>query len=290
MSKPGAPSQALGSFRRGLREAGYIEGRNIVVEAHFADGSSDRADQMVIELVKSKADIIVAQGSAAWSAYRHAGTTPVVMGYSGDPVEARFVESLSHPGGPRTGMSWMQLELVGKRFELLAQTVPGVKRVAVIANPGHPGEQNEFRQSLVGAKNLGISLSHFPVRNVEELESAFSAISNQSFQAVVIFPDAVTLDQSEKIAAFGLAHRLPTVSGWDTFAENGVLLTYGPDLDNSYAHLATYVDKILKGANPADLPVELPTSVKLAVNLKTAKALGITIPQSIMVRADRVIE
>jgi putative ABC transport system substrate-binding protein len=142
----------------------------------------------------------------------------------------------------------------------------------------------------LAAQRLGISLSYFPVRNLDDLETAFKDIATQPIQAIVIFPDAITLEQRETISAFGLKHRLPTVSGWSAYADSGVLMTYGPNLDDSYAHLATYVDKILKGANPAGLPMELPTSVELASNTKTAKAIGVKLPQSILVRADRVIE
>ncbi len=290
LSDPKAPSPPLESLRAGLKKLGYVEGRNIVIDARAAGGSRERADQMVIELVKSKVDVIVTQGGAAWSAYRYAGATPVVMGFSGDPVEAKFVDSFARPGGPRTGMSFLALELVGKRLELLAQIAPSAKRMAVIANPAHPGEQDELRASQATAKNLGISLSYFPVRDGKEVETALDASASQANQALVIFPDAITLDHREKIAAFGLRHRMPTVSGWSVYADSGLLLTYGPNLDDCYAHLATYVDKILKGAKPADLPIELPTSVELAVNMKSAKAIGTSIPQSMLLRADRVIQ
>jgi putative ABC transport system substrate-binding protein len=290
MSDSGARAESLASLRRGLKDLGYVEGRNLEIDTRFASGSRERADQMVRELVQSKIDVIVTQGGAAWSAYRHAGTTPVVLGFSGDPVEAKFVESLARPGGPRTGMSWLALELVGKRFELLAQLIPGVTRVAVLADPGHPGEQNERRHSETAAQRLGMTLRHFPVRNARELDVAFEAIAKQPPQALVIVPDAVTLDQSATIAAFGLTQRLPTISGWGTYADSGVLLTYGPNLNESYAYLAKYVDKILKGANPAELPMELPSTVELVINARTARAIGVRLPQAILARADRVID
>ena len=290
LGKSGAPSPFLDAFRQGLKERGYSEGRNVVIEARSADGSRERADQMVIALVESKVDVIVTQGGAAWSAYRYGGTTPVVIGYSGDPVEAKFVESLARPGGPRTGMSFLALELVGKRLEVLAQVLPAGARVAVIAHPEHPGEQNELRHSQAAAQDLGLKLRYFPVRTAEELESAFKVILGEAIAAMVVFPDALTLDHRERIAAFGLTNRLPTVSGWSSYAESGFLMTYGPNLNASYAHLATYVDKIFKGAKPADLPVELPTSVEFVINAKTAKAIGIKIPQAMFLRADRVID
>ena len=290
LGKGDVPSPFFDAFRQGLKERGYLEGKNVVVEARLADGSRERADQMVVALVQSKVDIIVTQGGAAWSAYRHAGTTPVVMGYSGDPVEAKFVESLARPGGTRTGMSFLALELVGKRLEVLAQLLPAGSRVAIVADPEHPGEQTELRYSQVAAQELGMKLSYFPVRNPAELDAAFKAISGSPTQAIVVFPDAFTLGQRERIAAFGLKYRLPTVSGWSAYADSGFLMTYGPNLRDSYAHLATYVDKILKGAKPADLPVELPTSVEFVINAKTSKAIGAKLPQAMLLRADRVIE
>lgn len=290
LGSPTVPSPFLSAFRQGLRERGYVEGRNVVIEARLAEGSRERADQMVTELVRSEVDVIVTQGAALRSAIRHAGTTPVVMGYSGDPVAAGFVDSLARPGGTRTGMSFLALELVGKRLEVLGQVLPAGSRVAVVADPDHPGESTEFRSSQLAARELGMSLTYSPVRTVNELDTAFKAIGENGTQAVVVFPDAFTLDQREKIAAFGLQHRLPTVSGWSAYAESGFLMTYGPNLNDSYAHLATYVDKILKGAKPADLPIELPTSVEFVINARTAKTIGVKLPQSMLLRANRVIE
>jgi len=290
LARADAPSPFLDAFRQGLRERGYVEGKDFVLDVRLADGSRERADQMVAEMVRSKVAVIVTQGGAVRSAYRHAGATPVVMGYSGDPVEARFVDSLARPGGTRTGMSFLALELVGKRLEMLGQILPAGSRVAVIADPEHPGEQTEFQRSQAAAQELRMKLSYFPVRDAQELEAAFRTIAGDGTQAIVVFPDAFTLDQRERIAEFGLRQRLPTVSGWSTYAESGFLMTYGPNLRDSYAHLASYVDKILKGARPADLPVELPTSVEFVINAKTARAIGVKLPQAMLLRADSVIE
>lgn len=290
LAKSDAPSPFLDAFQQGLEERGYIAGKNIVIDARLADGSRDRADEMVAALVRSRVDVIVTQGSAAWSAHRHAGATPVVIGYSGDPLEARFVKSLAQPGGTVTGMSFLTLELVGKRLEILAQLLPAGSRVAIVANPEHPGEQTELRHSKIAAQDLGMKLAYYPVRNPQEVDTALKTIAADATQAIVVFPDALTLDQREKIAAFGLKSRLPTVSGWSMYAESGFLLTYGPNLRDSYAHLASYVDKILKGAKPADLPVELPTSVEFVINARTAKAIGIQLPQAMLLRANSVIE
>lgn len=288
LGSPDTPSPYLDAFRQGLRECGYVEGKNVILEARLADSSRERADQMVTELVQLKVDVIVTQGGAVFSAYRRAGVTPVVMGYSGDPVEARFVDTLARPGGTRTGMSFLALELVGKRLEVLAQVVPA-GHISIVANPEHPGEQTEFRRSQLAAQDLGMRLSYFPARRAEELDAAFNTMSGNGTQAIVVFPDAFTVDHRDKIALFGLDRRLPTVSGWSTYAESGFLITYGPNLRASYAHLATYVDKILKGARPADLPVELPTAIELVINAKTARAIGVKVPQAMLLRADRVI-
>ena len=179
LAKPGPASPFLEAFRQGLKERGYVEGRNIVIDARLADGSRERADAMVTELVQAKADVIVAQGAAVYSAYRHAGAIPVVMGFSGDPVEAKFVDSLARPGGTRTGMSFLSLELVGKRLEQLAQVLPAGARVGVVADPEHPGEQSEFRASQRAAQDVGLRLGYFPVRSATELEGALAKIAGE---------------------------------------------------------------------------------------------------------------
>lgn len=285
-----APSPFLEAFRQGLRERGYVEGRNVAIDVGLADGSRERADQMVAAMVRDKADVIVTQGGAMWSAYRQARATPVVMGYSGDPVEAKFVESLARPGGTRTGMSFMALELIGKRLEVLAQILSPGARVAVVADPAHPGEQTELRHSQAAARRLDLRMSYFPVSSPAELDAALKTISGDGSQAVVVFPDAFTLDHRDKISAFGLKYRMPTVSGWSSYAESGFLMTYGPNLRASYAHLASYVDKIFRGAKPADLPIEFPTAVEFVINMKTAKAIGARLPQPMLMRADSLIE
>lgn len=290
LGKADAPSPFLDAFRQGLRERGYVEGRDVIVEARLADGARERAEEMVTALVHSKVDVIVTQGGALRSAVRQAGATPVVFGYSGDPVAAKIVESFARPGGTRTGMSFLALELVGKRLEVLAQVLPTGSRVAIVADPEHPGEQAEFRTSQSAAQETGLRLGYFPVRSVDELDESFRRMAGDGTQALVVFPDAFTLDQRERIAAFGLKQRLPAVSGWSLFADSGFLMSYGPNLRDSYAHLATYVDKIIKGAKPADLPIELPTSVEFIVNARTAKAIGVKLPPAMLVRADRVIE
>jgi putative ABC transport system substrate-binding protein len=277
------------AFRSGLHDLGWVEGRNLAIEARWAAGSRERLEAMAAELVASKPHVIATQGGAL-QPFRGASTIPIVFGYSGDPVLAGFVESLARPGRNFTGVSFLSLELVGKRIELLKDAMPRLTRISILASPEHPGEQAELRASQAAAKALGLTLEYFPVRTEPELEQALSAIPRSRSEAVVVFPDALTLRTRERIARFGVEHRMPVVSGWAQYAESGCLLTYGPNLRVSYRRLATYVDRILKGAKPAELPVELPTSVELVVNLKTAKALGFTIPPAVLARADQVIE
>ena len=279
------------AFREGLRDLGYVEGRNLIIDARWGEGSNERLEQLAVELVKSKPDVIVTQGGPATHPVIRAGATmPVVFGYSGDPVEAGVVSSLARPGRNFTGMTFLSFDLVGKRLELLKEVMPGLKRIAILANPQHPGEQGELRASQAAAKALGLSFQYFQAQNAAQLEDALAAILKSRSEAVDVFPDALMMRSRERIAEFATKNRIPAISGWAQFAEGGNLMSYGPNLRDVYRRLATYVDKIVKGAKPADLPVELPTTVELVVNLKTAKALGIKIPQSILVRADRVIE
>jgi len=279
------------AFREGLRDLGYVEGRNLVIDARWGEGSDERLEQLAVELVKSKPDVIVTQGGPATHPVIRAGATmPVVFGYSGDPVEAAVVSSLARPGRNFTGMTFLSFDLVGKRLELLKEVMPGLKRIAILANPQHPGEQGELRVSQAAAKALGLSFQYFQAQNAAKVEDALAAILKSHSEAMDVFPDGLLIRSRERIAEFSTKNRIPAISGWAQFAESGNLMSYGPNLRYAYRRLATYVDKIVKGAKPADLPVELPTTVELVVNLKAAKALGIKIPQSILLRADRLIE
>jgi putative ABC transport system substrate-binding protein len=278
------------AFRSGLRDLGWVEGRNLDIEARWAAGSRERLEPMAAELVAAKPHVIVTQGGALQPFRRIGDKTPIVFGFSGDPIQAGFVESLARPGRNATGVSFLALELVGKRVELLKDMIPKLVRIAILASPEHPGEQAELRASEATAKTLGLALEYFPVRTEPELEQAFAAIPRSRSEAVVVFPDALTLRTRERIARFGLEQRIPIVSGWAQFAESGCLMSYGPNLRVSYRRLATFVDRILKGAKPAELPVELPTTVELVVNMRTARALRLTIPPTVLARADQVIE
>ncbi|HWP88527.1 MAG TPA: ABC transporter substrate-binding protein, partial [Burkholderiales bacterium] len=278
------------SFRQGMSALGYVQGRNFVLEVRYAHRDYARLPSLVQELLAAKVELIVTGGASSRAAPFAAQSVPVVFGFSGDPVEGKIVQSFAHPGGNATGMSHMSFDLVGKRMEMLRETMPGTKRVAIIANPHHPGEQGELRVSTAAAKSLGLAIDYHEVRNEVELENAFAAIFKSHCDAIDAFPDAFTMRHSDKIAAFTVKTRIPAISGWAQFAERGNLMSYGPNLRDAYRRLANFVDKIARGAKPADLPVELPTSVEMVVNMKTAKAIAINVPNSILVRADRVIE
>ena len=274
-----------------MRDFGYFEGRNAVIDARWGDGSVERIDQLAADLVRSKPQVIITQGGPSTYPVRRAGATmPVVFVFSGDPVEGGLVDSFARPGRNFTGISLMSIELIGKRMELLKEVMPRLRRVAVFSNPEHPGEQSELRASEAAAKSLGLILEYFQVRTRAELEDVLPFVLTSRSQAIVVFPDAFLMRYSEYISQFAIKNRIPAMSGWALFAERGNLMSYGPNLLDSYRRVAFYVDKILKGANPAELPVELPTTVELVINLKAAKALGITIPQSVVLRTNRVIE
>jgi putative ABC transport system substrate-binding protein len=285
-----SPSPNLKAFRAGLRDLGYVEGRDIVIEPWWAEGSGERMERLAGEVVGSRPGVIVAAGGLALFALKRAGaTTPIVFSISADPVEAKVAESFSRPGGTMTGISLFTLALVGKRMEVLKEALPAVRRIAVIANPQHPGEAKERDAARARRVVAAARDALFSGAQRSELEAALVEIGRARDDAVVAFADGFTLGFAGRLATFSLQTRIPVVDGWAPFAREGNLMTYGPVLEDVYRRLAEYVDKIAKGARPADLPIELPTRVELVVNLKTAKALGVTIPQSVLVRADEVI-
>jgi putative tryptophan/tyrosine transport system substrate-binding protein len=287
---PESPSTLvfLEAFRQGMHERGWVEGRNLAIEARW--GARDQARDLAAELNRLKVDAIVAVGPMVFGAQAGAGTTAVVFGFSGDPVEAKLVSSLSRPGANLTGITFLAYELVHKRLELLKETLPALSRVAILANVMHPGEQTELRESRAAASRLGLSLQYVPVRAAADFPAAFEAIANEHAQAIVAFPDVLIMSQARNIAAFAAKTRIPAISGWSEFAVVGNLLTYGPNLRESWRYMATYVDRILKGTRPADMPVEQASKFEFVVNLRTARALGLTIPPSVLVRADQVID
>ena len=286
-----SPSPNLAAFRSGLRDLGYTEGRDLALDAWWGEGSAEQVERLAPDIVRSRPDVVLAAGGGAMGALKRAGVRiPTVFSVSADPVEAKLIDSFAKPGGHITGVSLFTLALVGKRLELLKEILPRARSVAVIANPQHPGEPTELEAAQSAASKLGLAVRYFPVRTEAELETALADIARQRDDAIVAFADGFTMGFAIRIAAFSLQHRIPAADGWAPFARQGNLLIYGPVIEDVYRRLAAYVDKIRKGAKPADLPVELPTKVELVVNLKTARALGLTIPQSVLVRADEVIE
>jgi putative tryptophan/tyrosine transport system substrate-binding protein len=279
----------LESFRQGLRERGWVEGQNLVIESRW--GERDGARGLAAELVQLKVDVIVAQGPMVFGAQVEAGAIPVVFAFSGDPLQAKLVQSLARPGGNLTGITLLAFELVGKRLELLKEALPGLTRVALLANLAHPGEQAELRESQAAARQLGLAVQYLPVRSVGDFDAAFEAMVRERAEAIVAFPDLLMMRQAKAIADFAARRRIPAVSGWPEFAAAGNFMTYGPNLQEAWRQLvASHVDKILRGAKPRDLPVVQPTKFDLVINLRTAKALGLTIPPPLLLRADQLIE
>lgn len=278
----------LEAFRSSLLERGWQEGKNLIIEARAGDGN--RARDLTAELLRSDVDVIVAQGPMVFGARAVAGAMPIVFGINGDPVEAKLIASLARPGANLTGLTALSTELAGKRLELLKETVPRVVRVAAIANQAHPGVQTEFKASQAGAQQLGLTLQWFPVYSARDFDTAFDAIVRARAEAIVAIPDNLINQQAKFIADFAARQRISTISGWAEFTEAGNLMSYGPNLRGFYRHIAVYVDKLLRGARPADLPVEQPTEFEFVVNLKAAKTLGLSVPQSVLLRANRTIK
>lgn len=217
-------------------------------------------------------------------------TIPIVFSYSGDPIEAGFVRNLARPGGNLTGITWLAFELVGKRLEVLKEAVSKVSRVAVLANPAHPGEQRELAETQRIAQWLGMTLHYHQVKTSTDFEAAFEVIVKENAHALLVFPEGVTMSYRKPTAEFASKYRLPSMFAWKEYVEDGGLIAYGPNRIESVKRLSFYVDRILKGAKPGELPVERPTKFELIINLKTAKQIGITIPPHVLARADRVIK
>jgi putative ABC transport system substrate-binding protein len=279
-------------FRHGLREQGYVEGQNIVIEYRFSEDRNDRLPALAAELAALKVQLILASGTPASFAARDATSTiPIVMGgIAADPVETGLVASLARPGTNITGMTMMSPQLAGKRLELLKRTVPGLVRVAVFWNPPNPAYGPILRELEAAAPTLGLTLQRLEVRVPKDLEGAFEAAIKQRAGALIAPGDPLVTNRPKMVADLALKYRLPTIMDTKEFVEAGGLLSLGLDLVDSYRRAAIHVDKILKGAKPAELPMEQPTKLDLFVNLKTARVLGLTIPESVLLQANQVIE
>ena len=278
------------ALRGALADLGYVEGRNLVIEFRFGDDAIERVPELAAELERIPINLIVAQGAAVPVVSKLSLKVPIVYVFSGDPVSAGFADSLARPRGNMTGLTFMAAELNGKRLELLREIMPKLRHVAIIANPEHPGAHVERGYSEEAARRLGLTIKYFPTRTSAELTSAFATMAADPPQAISLFADGFAIENRQRIIDFATSHRAPVVSGWPVFAKSGALCTYGPRLTDSYRRLVYYVDRILKGARPADLPIEQPTTFELVINLKTAKALGLSVPPSLLLRADEVIE
>ena len=278
------------AFRASLADFGHVEGRNFAIEFRYGDDAIERVPELAAELVRLPVDLIVAQGAAAFEIRKLGLTVPIVFVMSADPVSAGFADSLARPRGNMTGLTLMAVEFNGKRLELLKEIVPELRRVAIVGNPEHPGAHLERAFSEETARRLGLTIQYFPTPSQNELTRAFTAMAADPPQAISVLADGFAVQNRQSIIDFAMSHRVPVISGWPIFAESGAVCTYGPRLTESYRRLAHYVDRVLKGAKPADLPIEQPTRFELVINLNTAKALGITVPPSILARADEVIE
>jgi len=287
-SNPIAPIEAL---VLGLRELGYEEGRNLIIEWRFAEGKNDLLPILAAELVKLKVDVIVANsGQATRAAQKLTSTIPIVFPTTGDPVASGFVASLARPGGNITGLSLVTPELSAKYLQLLKTILPKLSRVAVLGNPNSPVHASTLKDVRTAASMLATEIVLVEARTPEEIERGFATMAFEHVEAVNIPNDALVYRQRQQTADLAMKYRLPSISGIFEYAEVGGLLAYGQNVTRYFYRAATYVDKILKGAKPADLPVEQPTKFELIINGKTAKALGLKIPQSLLISADKVIE
>jgi putative ABC transport system substrate-binding protein len=290
---PGSPAlemRRLEAFWQRLRELGYVEGHHLALESRYAEGQYDRLPGLAAELVRLKVDIILTYAQPAIQAAQHAtGTIPIVMTGNIDPVASGFVASLARPGGNITGLSLMAPELVTKQLEILKEVVPTVTRVALLGNPVNAGNAPQLHYAQDTARTLGLRLQPLEVRGPQDLDRAFAAMTTGRAEAIIVLVDAMLLDHRTRIADLAATYRLPAVYGLSDHAVAGGLVAYGAGVLDRYRRAATYVDKILKGAKPADLPVEQPTTFELVINLKTAKDLDLTISPTLLFRADEVI-
>jgi len=282
----------LDAFRQALRELGYIEGQNLVIEQRFAERDFDRLPQLVAELIRLRVDIIVASPTpAAVAAKKATDTIPIVMLNTGDPLGLGLVASLARPGGNVTGLSYsVGLETFGKGLELLKDAVPNLHRVAILSNPANPAHALAIKNVEAAARALGLELQLLEARAPNEFEAAFESMAKQHAGAVMIAPDTLTVSQAARLAELAVGKQLPSMHAFKEEVEAGGLISYGPSFSEPWRRAAGFVDKLMKGASAAELPVQQPTRFELVINLKTAKALGLTIPPTLLARADEVIE
>ena len=284
-------SARLEAFRAGLRELGYVDGKTIIVDERYADGILDHLPALVAELLRLKVDVIVTTGpTTTRPAQQATSTVPLVMGFDSDPVGSRFVASLGHPAGNITGLSALSPEISGKQLQLLKDIAPGLSHVAILGNSTTPGNAQLLNETRVAAAALGVRLQYMEVRDPKDIDAAFREVGRRHVEAVLVLANSATTAHRKEVVDLALKGRLPAIYYTPEFVETGGLMSYGVSIADLFRRAATYVDKILKGAKPADLPVEQPGKFDLVINLRTAKALGLTIPPSLLQRADQVIE
>jgi ABC-type uncharacterized transport system substrate-binding protein len=289
-TSPSDISARIEMFRQGLREAGYIEGQNIVIEYRWADGKPDRLPRLAAELVNLRVDIIVTHGEVAIRALKQATRTiPIVVGVTGDLVMTGHAVSLAHPGGNITGLVDTSPELSGKRLEILKEILPKISRIAVLWNGANPVKRLDFKETEVAAQALGLRLQSLEVKKSDDFGSKLKAAVMPRAAALVVLHDALISSNTKSIVDFTAKNRLPAMYGAIELVDAGGLMSYAANIPDLFRRIATYVDKILKGAKPADLPIEQPTKFELVINLKSAKQIGLTVPPNVLARADRVI-
>lgn len=290
VSTESQPDPFLDGFREGLRSRGYVEGKDVVFDLHYAAGDPGTLRQMISDLKRGNIDLAVSSGPAT-RAMTAVTEVPVLFALSGDPVELGVVKSLGQPGGNFTGSTFLSLELAAKRVELLKDIFPGLHTLAVLSNTDHPGEQSEWRTTKQATQALGADPIYVPFFGAHELDKALEMASKAHADAILVFPDAVTMVHRTKLAEFAISQRLPSMFGWSEYCDAGGLLSYGANQRATYFSLAAYADRILRGEKPANLPVERPTKFELVVNLRTAKVLGVERAiSSMLFRANKVIE
>jgi putative tryptophan/tyrosine transport system substrate-binding protein len=280
----------LASLRDGLRELGYVEGKSFVVVPRFAHGDFTRLPRLVDDLAAERLDVVVSRGPSTNYTKPLRSRVPVVFVYSGDPVAAGFADSLSRPGRNMTGITFMALELSAKRVDVLKELVPRASRIALLSNPEHAGELDEYRVTDEAARRLAASITRYLARSTQELSAMYVEIRTAKPDAMLVFPDSLTLVRRAEIAEFASRERIPTMYGWTEFVESGGLVSYGPRLADHFKTLAKFVDKILKGASANTMPIEQVSRIGLTLNMAAARSIGLTVPPSILLRADRLIE
>lgn len=280
----------LAAMRQGFSELGYVEGQNLLINYRFGNDQLDRVPELAAELVKSGVELIVAQGAAVSKIAKQSLPIPIVYIFSGDPTAAGLADSLSRPRGNMTGLTLMAAELNSKRLDILRDIVPGLRRVAIIANPEHHGVNLERANSEETGQRLGIEIRYYPTPSLAQLEAALVAIKDDPVQAISIFSDGFAVQNRKVIFDSAAAQRIPVIAAWSVFARSGAICSYGPLQSEQYRRLAAYVDRITKGAKPSELPIQQPTKFETVVNLRTAKALGLYIPPTLLASADEIIE